>query len=283
MVSVESRQVLTGDPRRCAVVGFPVQHSLSPAIHRAAYAHLELDWSYDAVEIERGGLPAFVAGLDRNQWRGLSVTMPHKEDAAALGTPDDMVRLSGVANTVVFDGDETTVHNTDVRGFEVALAAHGVTTVEDPVIVGNGATARSALVAVARLGATRAQVWCRVRERADHLRELGAALGVDLEVQALAEVEGHGSAHDVVLSTIPAAGAASLATTIADTAEVVFDVIYDPWPTPLAEAASARGCGVVNGLDLLAAQAVGQIELFTGSTVEMDVTLQAARRALRED
>ena len=86
---------------QAAVLGSPIAHSLSPVIHAAAYAHLGLDWSYGRVELQPGGFADFVNGLD-DSWRGLSVTMPLKEVAAECGIPDEDVRLTGVANTVVF-------------------------------------------------------------------------------------------------------------------------------------------------------------------------------------
>lgn len=262
---------------QCAVVGKPVAHSLSPAIHRVAYAHLGLDWSYEAIEIDEGDLPGFVNGLNRDEWRGLSVTMPHKVDAARLGVGDEVVALGGVANTLVFGPDAVASHNTDVSGFEIALADRGIARIERLLLIGNGATARSALIAGSRLGAAEVEIWCRRPERAEDLRTLGGELGVVTCVHAFDALPDEGSVHDLAISTVPAAAGAVHAERIAAASAAVFDVIYDPWPTPLAGAAEARGLTVLNGLDLLAAQALGQIELFTGRSVSLELALTAAR------
>lgn len=265
-------------PMRCAVVGHPVAHSLSPALHRAAYRRLGLDWSYEAVDVEPGGLARFVAGLDRGQWRGLSVTMPHKPDLVALGTPDDLVRLTGVANTLVLDPAGDTVHNTDVTGFVRACEAHGLARITRAVIVGNGATAASVLVAVSRMGARSITVLAREPRRGEHLVGLAADLGVACEVRRLGVPV---DACDLVASTVPASALGPYAGALAATAPAVFDAVYDPWPTPLATAGRAAGRVVINGLDLLAGQGVDQVRLMTGGLVGFEVLRSAGEAALR--
>jgi hypothetical protein len=99
--------------RRCAVLGSPIQHSLSPALHRAAYGYLGLDWTYDRVEVDERGLAAFVGGLDAS-WRGLSLTMPLKVAVLELGNVDQLASLAGAGNTLILEGGSRTVHNTDV-------------------------------------------------------------------------------------------------------------------------------------------------------------------------
>lgn len=159
------RRVVTSSAsgRRCAVVGHPVRHSLSPALHTAAYRRLGLDWTYTAIDVEPGGFDRFVAGLDRREWRGLSVTMPHKPDVARHGVPDEAVRLTGVANTLVLGAGpaDDTVANTDVPGFVLALRERGIEQLDRVTLVGNGATALSALAASARLGARHVTVTLR--------------------------------------------------------------------------------------------------------------------------
>lgn len=260
-------------------------HSLSPAIHNAAYAELGLGWTYERHDVEPGGLHEFVASLD-DAWRGLSVTMPHKEDAARLGRPSAAVELSGVANTIVFDGGHITVHNTDITGFGTALRAHGVDGVDSAIIVGNGATAVSALLAVHEAGAAAAAIWCRRPERARHLVELGERIGIRVDVAVLGDGATTATSADLLVCTLPADAAATHADALAHAAPVVFDVSYDPWPTPVAAACQRlAGQGVarvtlLDGLDLLAAQAIDQIELFTGARVGFDFASRAARDAV---
>jgi shikimate dehydrogenase len=268
--------------RRCAVLGSPIEHSLSPEIHAAAYRHLGLDWTYGRHEVAADDLADFVAELDES-WRGLSCTMPLKEALVRLGQPDDIVTTLGVGNTLVFDGHPadhatTRVRNTDVLGLEAALVAADATGSTTAMILGNGATARSCLAALSRLGVGHVLVLARDPRKTESLAVLGEQFGVVVSHQALG---GSVPDVDIVVSTVPADTQVSLADDVAASAGIVFDAIYDPWPTPLALAAEKGGRAVVlNGLDLLAWQAVFQVELFTGETVPVDVLLDAARKAL---
>jgi len=264
-----------GLARRCAVVGHPVAHSLSPALHRAAYAALGLDWQFDAIDVPPGRLPGFVAGLDET-WRGLAVTMPHKADAVTIGQPDQTVRRLGVANTIVLVPDGVQVHNTDVAGFVTALEYRRLNDVTEAILLGAGATARAALMALASLGVLKVGVQVRDAQRAGSLLTLADELGVDCAVEPL----GTQHATDLLLSTLPS-DAASQWTSLVSCAQVVFDVSYDPWPTPLADAAISAGRPLVTGLDLLCGQAVYQIDLMTGNTVDFETLFSAGHAELQ--
>lgn len=264
---------------RCAVLGSPIEHSLSPALHRAAYAHLGLaGWEYQRHRVEADELAGFVAALDHS-WRGLSLTMPLKVAALEIGDPDELSVLAGAANTMVFEpGARPKVYNTDVGGLISAFAAAGVHTIESATILGSGATARSSLISVARMEAEVVRLMAR---RPDHAREtlsgLADRLGVELQVV------GWGTdvpSADVLISTVTKGAGDPIADQAAAAAPVIFDVIYDPWPTALAVAADRAGRRVLNGLDLLVHQAVGQIELMTGRTVPSALLLDAGRKAL---
>jgi len=262
---------------RCAVLGSPIAHSLSPALHRAAYAQLGLtDWSYERFELSEDQLPGFVADRDPS-WRGLSLTMPLKVVALQLGEVDELAALVGAANTLVFTAAGPRVYNTDVGGLVSALRGAGVQRAERVTILGSGATARSSLVSVARLGARAVSLVARDPAKAERLRPLAEALGVSLHARRWADALPHG---DVVISTVTAGAADDRAAEVAASAPVIFDAIYDPWPTALAQAAELAGRTVVNGLDLLVGQAVLQIELMTGHQVSADVLLAAGRAEL---
>src|SRR5687768_4275558 len=139
--------------RRCAVLGDPVEHSLSPTLHRAGYAEHGLDWSYDAHLVSSGDLPAFLAGLSAS-WRGLSLTMPLKREAVGLATSlTDRARLAGAANTLVLEGGEVLADNTDIPGVAAALRERYAGPVDGAMILGGGATATSAGLALCDLGA----------------------------------------------------------------------------------------------------------------------------------
>jgi shikimate dehydrogenase len=259
------------------VLGQPIAHSLSPALHRAAYTALGLEgWTYDRVQMDEAGLPGFVAGCDAS-WRGLSLTMPLKVVALGLGEVDPLAALVGAANTLVFTDRERHVYNTDVGGLVAAVRRVADTSPERVTILGSGATARSALVSAAQLDAGTVTVVARSPAKGEALQEVSDALDLRLEVRAWDRPL---PPADLLVSTVTAGAADLRADEIAASAAVVFDAVYDPWPTPLARAADAAGRTVLNGLDLLVGQAVLQIELMTGRTVSPDLLLAAGEAEL---
>jgi len=262
---------------RCGVVGHPIAHSLSPALHRAAFAALGLDWTFEAVDVPDGGLPGFVAGLDET-WRGLAVTMPLKAAAVAIATPDPACRRLGVGNTLLLGGSGPRVFNTDVSGFVHALAYRRIDELADVVVLGAGATARAALMALGNLGA--GAVTAQVRD-ADSQRVAGwLRLADDLGLPTRVELLGTPHVADLVISTLPRGAADAYAETLVDGAGAVMDVSYDPWPTALTATAAAANLPVATGLDLLAGQAVQQIDLLAGDTVDMPLLLEAGQAEL---
>jgi shikimate dehydrogenase len=267
-----------GDFRRCAVLGSPIEHSLSPALHRAAYAHLGLNWTYDRVEVDKHGLGSFVHGLDA-AWRGLSLTMPLKVAVLELGKVDNLARLAGAANTLVLEGGERWVYNTDVGGLIWAVEQVAAAPLPRVTILGSGATARSALLAVSDLGAQLVTVVARTPARGEALRALSDHLGLRLEIRPWSSAVPDA---DLVVSTVVSGAADGIAPAVACSAPLIVDIIYDPWPTVLASAAEHAGCTVVSALDLLIGQALLQIELMTGCTVAADV-LYAALESERVD
>jgi shikimate dehydrogenase len=267
--------------RRCAVLGAPIAHSLSPALHRAAYAHLGLDWRYDAVEVTEPELSAFVAGLDAT-WRGLSLTMPLKGQAVAVADrADPLVQVVGAANTLVRTDDGAWVaSNTDVPGIAAALAEVGVAQVGSATVLGGGSTAASALAALA--GISRDVVVCvRSPARAGGLHRVASAVGIGLQVVAWDDAAAHLPA-PLVVATTPTGAADALAAFVPDAPGALLDVVYDPWPTPLAQAWAAAGGTVRSGLDLLAHQAVLQVRLMTGQDVPVEVLRTAGEQALAQ-
>jgi shikimate dehydrogenase len=262
---------------RCAVLGDPIEHSLSPVLHRAAYAELGLDWTYDAVRVPGGGLAAYVDGLGE-EWRGLSLTMPLKREVLPLLTSrDHWTEISGAANTLLL-GAEGGRHglNTDVPGAEAALGQATDETMRDALVLGGGATATSVLLALAERGLAHATLAVRDPARAGSTVAAVArhphAPGVT--VVGLADLGP--TAADVVVSTIPARAQTDAVLEAVRDVPVVFDVVYDPWPTPLTARATASGRTVVGGLDLLLWQAVDQVRAMTG---RFDVPVEAMRRA----
>jgi len=256
-----------GTPRRAAVLGSPIAHSLSPVLHSAAYRELGLTgWSYTAIECDEQGLPGLLDSLGPD-WAGLSLTMPLKRAVLPLlDYAEPLVTQVGAANTVVFAGGERRGFNTDVGGIVTALRQAGVATDGNVLVLGSGATACSALAALRVTGTAAVCVAVRAPDRAKPLLALADSLGLQVALLdyglALASRR-----WQLLISTIPAAGAEPVGAQLRAgtlSADGVFDVIYDPWPTPLAAAAGDADATVISGLDMLVHQAAGQVELMTG-------------------
>jgi shikimate dehydrogenase len=261
---------------KAAVLGSPIEHSLSPALHRAGYRALGLEeWTYERFDLFAGELPGFVAGLGP-EWRGLSLTMPLK--VACLQVADrvtDLARRAGVGNTLVRTPDGWLADNTDIPGLVAALrpAWRGW---DAAAVLGSGATARSALLSLAELGVRSAAVYARNPERAGELVAWAGRAVPGLRVEPRELAAWTAGSEPVVVSTLPA-GAID-GTGLGQRAGLLFDAVYAGWPTPLARAAVAAGMEVVGGIDLLIAQAESQFELFTGRRVP-DLVMRAAAAA----
>ncbi len=248
--------------RRLAVLGSPIAHSKSPGLHRAAYRQLGLDWEYSARELRGNELDEFLGGLDES-WRGLSLTMPLKQDVLPLlHDIDEVAALTGAANTVLFDADGRRGFNTDVGGIVRALAEAGCDRIRHAALIGGGATAASALAAMAELGAESVRVFLRRPEAGATVVDFGRRLGLTVDVSQLAEL-GALTAADLVVSTVPGGtdlGVAASADLISRA--VLLDVAYSPWPTKLAAEWLEGGGTVVDGLGMLLHQALLQVRIF---------------------
>jgi len=271
---VAPRAPATARTTHAAVLGSPVLHSLSPALHTAGYREAGLTgWTYEAIECDEAGLPGFLDSLGPD-WAGLSLTMPLKR--AVLPLLDETEQLAaevGASNTVLLRDSRRLGYNTDVPGMVTALREAGLTSGRNGVVLGSGATACSALAALRELGAVEVAVAVRSRSQAEPMRVVAARLGVQVRLVDLDPDFGLTEPGCVrwglLISTVPAVGAAAVARQIAGgavRADAVFDVSYDPWPTALASAARSAGLIVISGYELLLHQAAGQFELMTGST-----------------
>ncbi len=240
------------------MLGSPIAHSKSPALHRAAYAVLGLDWQYEAIDVVGPHLAQFVDAMGP-EWRGLSLTMPLKRDVLPLlDSSDDVVALTGAANTVLV-ADGLHGFNTDVAGIVAALQGR-VAHTDSVLILGGGATAGSALVAAAQLGFAEAHVQLRDVGKAHDLRRIGESLAVQVHVS---ELGSSGGTPDLVVSTLP--GHADVRLTFSRQireSSVLFDVAYDPWPSALAAQWIEAGSTVVPGIEMLASQALVQVRIF---------------------
>lgn len=284
-----------GPPRRAAVLGSPIAHSLSPVMHRAAYAALGLrGWRYDAIELTPDRLVDFLAGCGP-QWAGLSVTMPLKRAVRPLlVTESTLAGEVGAVNTLVRAADGWHGYNTDVHGILAALAEAGLTSLDGAVLVGGGATAASALAALRDLGCPRSTVAVRSADRASPLREAAQRLGVRVELCGMDDASLRRAVRalppaSLVISTVPAQVGAALTGVLVQagpgdrshgSSPVLLDVVYHPWPTPLAAAWGAAGGRAVGGFAMLVHQAEGQVRLMTGRRVDVELLRRAGQTEL---
>ncbi|MBA0125998.1 shikimate dehydrogenase [Haloechinothrix sp. YIM 98757] len=281
------------EERKAAVLGKPIEHSLSPVLHRAAYHALGLaEWSYDRIEADAATLADVVRGMGP-EWVGVSVTMPGKRAALELASEcTDRAAAVGAANTLVRsparpDGTPRWFADcTDVDGVVGAVRAAcgqpdvaGGSSARSGVVLGAGGTAAAAVVGLAELGISHVTLVAREPARAQETLAAARTAGLHAEVVRLdeADLSGLAGSAAVLVSTVPPDVTAPHAAALARAACVV-DVIYDPWPTPLADAVHARGGRIATGLDMLLHQAFGQVEQFTG----LPAPREAMRAALRE-
>jgi shikimate dehydrogenase len=266
---------------RCAVLGKPIAHSLSPVLHRAAYDALGLTgWTYHAIEVDAEGLPEFLADLD-DSWRGLSLTMPLKRAVLPLlDSVSPVAEAAGAVNTVLLGDGLRLGANTDLPGAVTAIRERYDGRIRTAVVVGAGATAASILLALGELGCWVATVLVRDPERA--AETVARVTRNEGPLVVTGPLEGEPIEADIVVSTIPAAAQTPELVARFAGVPVVFDVVYDGWPTPLARSVGPDRT-LVSGLDLLAHQAALQVGLMARLVdVPVDAMRAAGERALLE-
>ena len=270
-----------------AVIGSPIAHSLSPVIHRAAWERLGLagDWEYRSAEVDRGGLGAFIAGLDP-QCRGLSVTMPCKQAVMPLmDVVDPLAAAVGAVNTVVPGAGVLTGFNTDVHGITTAIAearaARGLGPARSACVLGARATASSALAALGALGVTRTTVVARRFSGPGAVVAAAARMGVGIDQVLIRDTARAGAAlaADIVVSTLPAGAADPLAALVRPGGhQCLLDVVYAPRDTALRRAFEAGGAVIAEGTEMLIHQGAQQVRLMTGRDPDTGV-MRAALEA----
>jgi shikimate dehydrogenase len=270
---------------KLAVLGQPVAHSRSPAMHNAALAELGLapEWSYEAIEVSPDGFDELVRALPDRGFAGVNVTVPHKLAALAIADgASDAAGQIGAANTLTFGEGEIGADNTDAAGLIAALPA-------DPrgrrtLVLGAGGSARAVVWALARAGAE-VEVWNRTPAKAERLAEAfgvavspGAApLGAgDYELIVNCTTVGLEEARS---ATEPVASLKPLPLDADALGErhVVVDLAYGPNPTPLVRLAGERGASVVDGLEVLVHQGAASLRIWTGLEAPVETMRIAAR------
>jgi shikimate dehydrogenase len=268
---------------RLGVLGWPVAHSRSPAIHNAALAALGMDdWHYQRLPVPPELFAETAGALGRSGFRGANVTIPHKHAALALAdTASDAAREIGAANTLSFsDAGAIAAENTDAPGLIAALeqSSRGLRA----LVLGAGGSARAAVWALREAGAAEVSVWNRTHARAEALaRDLGArAVRAPTPAELLINCTSVGlTAANVERSATEDEALNQLGLTFDQVGEYsyVVDLVYSSGSTQLLAAARAHGARTLDGLDILVAQGALSLELWSGRPAPLDVMRAAAR------
>ena len=277
--------------KKFAVLGSPIAHSKSPLIHAAAYRVLGEDWGYSRFEVTKGGLKRFIEN-EGTGFTGFSLTMPLKEDAFSFADiTDEISKSTKASNTLVLVDDQWHAFNTDVYGITQAISQATTAPIKVSLIIGSGATATSAMVAIARLApGSSVMVLARNKKTRLHLVEFGKSLG--LTVSSARRLASAVKKAQVTISTLPGGAMDLAAQKLAGSKRfnpvgVLLDVAYNPWPSQLADAWQMKNQKVVSGLEMLIWQAVAQIRIFKTGNPETELpneiaVVQAMRIALEE-
>ena len=279
---MDLRAGVSGHTRLAVVIGEPVRHSLSPAIHNAAFAALDMDWVFLACEVPESGVPEALAGALALGIEGLSVTMPHKAAvAAAVDRLSGTASLLGAVNCVAREGRRLVGHSTDGDGFVDALGSEPgwSPTGARCVVFGAGGAGRAVVLALADAGAAEVAVVNRTTQHA----EAAAALAGDRGRVAAAAETGR---FDLVVNATPlgmtgrGGGALPLDPELLQPGQLLVDLVYEPAETVLLSAARERGVRAFNGVRMLVHQAARAFELWTGTEAPIEVMAAATAEAL---
>lgn len=265
------------------MIGHPVRHSLSPAIHNAAFEATGLDWVFVALDVPEGSAGAAVDAMSVLGLEGLSVTMPHK--AAVAQAVDDLApgaAALGVVNCVQRVDGRLIGHNTDGDGFVSALERNPGIAVADRscLLLGGGGAARAVAEALARHGATRVGVANRTPAKAAEVVSLAGPVGEIVEADAAPEFDLVVNATSIGMAGTPGQGDLPIDPALLEARQTVVDLVYNPVQTPLLLAAAGRGATAVDGVGMLVGQAALAFELWTGQPAPVEQMGTAARTAL---
>jgi len=268
---------------KAAVLGSPISHSLSPVLHRAAYRALGLDHTYDAIEVGIEDFPSFFRNLD-SDWLGLSLTMPLKEIAFSVAdVVTETASLTTSINTLVFSTQDGTAQingdNTDVYGIGASITEVTTDAMRTACVLGSGATARSALVAIAALGIESVDLIARNPGSIEVCAELAAQLGITF--RHLTAPDPELNRVDVVINTTPQGIADQWTSSVEAPQGILLDAVYKPHPTNIVSAWLTQGGVACPGYNMLLHQAVRQVELMTGQPGPLEAMRLALHDALR--
>lgn len=249
--------------KHAGVAGYPIEHSLSPIIHKAGYKALGLDWNYEKYLLKEEELFNFVSTRD-NELVGLSLTMPLKEKAIEISdVVTDLAKKANSANTLIFKENKVYSGNTDVYGIVQALKTNKKLDLTNPAIIGSGATARSAVLALNNMGAKNVMVCARNESAVNQVSDLANSLGLTCQIINWNDLAKAMNA-STLISTLPSQAMDKFAALGPENPGTLLDIAYDPWPSKVAMEWIFRRGFVVSGLEMLLHQACMQFELMTG-------------------
>ena len=282
---MDTRSRIDGGTRMLGIIGWPVSHSLSPAIQNAAFAALDLDWTYVPLPVAPGEARGALSGLRTLGFAGANVTMPHKTDVAeVLDTlTDDARRLRAVNTVLIGEDDRMTGHNTDTPGFDRFLRRDaGFEPAGRTVLIfGAGGAARACGLALARAAASRITVVARDPASTADLQQALDGLPTELVITAFDDAATRRA--DLVVNATPlGADGEQLPLPPVDHSTLVVDLLYHPAVTPMQVTARERGATVFGGLGLLLHQAALSFELWTGHPAPLEVMSAAAVAAIAD-
>lgn len=256
-----------------AVLGSPISHSLSPLLHNTAYQFLGIEASYKAFDVPSGQLRGFLSG-DGADLDSLSLTMPLKEEALSIAdSVSDMSMQIQSGNTLHKVDGHWSLTSTDVEGFSHALAFNGKDAKGKVLIIGAGATARAVVAACDGVSDT-VSVINRTPDREQAIRKSGP--GLDIEFLSWTSSIDF-SDYELVVNTTPGDTASIFVDQVQSVKSTFFEVLYNPFPTQLLNAWRKAGGFGIDGLDLLIHQAISQMEIFSGQTIERDAMAKMLR------
>ncbi len=282
--------MITGKTVVCGIIGDPVEHTLSPAMHNAAFQKMGIDYIYTPFPVRKDNLEAAIGGMRALAIKGLNATIPHKISVVPLmDTLDSLAQKIGAVNTVVNEDGALTGYNTDASGFVQALFEAGIEAGgKKVVLLGAGGAARAIAFAMAEEGGY-LFIHNRTREKAHALADVVADLyGIPIVVGGLDE--------ESLRETVPDADIIINATSVGMTTDAarspvpaemlcenqtVFDIVYSPIETKLLREARQRGAATIDGLQMLVWKGALAFQLWTGQAAPVDIMRDAALKVLR--
>ncbi len=274
---------ITGTTKLLAVIGHPVSHSLSPLMHNAALAQMDLDYVYVALSIATDQLPEAIAGFRAIGLAGFNVTIPYKQTIIpCLSEVSALARAVGAVNTVWPTPNGWHGTNTDVAGFVAPLAAMGRDWSQTTVVcLGNGGAARAVVVGCDQLGCRQIQVFGRNPEKLGHFHQSWQAspIAAKLSVHPWADLASAIGQANLIVNTTPigmqphidASPLSPSETAAMRSGTIAYDLIYVPRPTQFLQQAQQQGAIAIDGLEMLVQQGAAALRIWTQADIPIDV------------